>query len=58
MVAFVFDITGRVFITKLAVWDPAGITTLEGTNAATLFDANVTVVLTAATPFRVTVPVD
>lgn len=49
---------GVVFITKFAVWDPAGITTFEGSNAKLLFEANVIVVSTAATPVSVTVPVD
>jgi hypothetical protein len=58
MLTFVFTDTGIVFITKLAFWAPAGITTLDGTNATSLFEANAIAVSTAATPLRVTVPID
>jgi hypothetical protein len=54
----VFDVMGVVFITKVAFWDPAGITTFGGTKAKVLFEVNVIVVLTAAMPVSVTVPVD
>jgi hypothetical protein len=45
-------------MTNVAVFDPAGICTLEGTVAAALLSLNVTVTISAATPLSVTVPVD
>jgi len=52
-------VTVVVAILKLAEPYPAGTTTLDGTVAAELFDARLTVVPPdGASPFRVTVPVD
>jgi hypothetical protein len=58
MLAVVFVDTGIVVIVKFAFCAPAGTTTLDGTFTPDRFEAVAIVILVAATPVRVTVPVD